>query len=178
MHYLASWSRKNLDFDVPWFLEEFLHIEVRVSKSRVRFRTSRLETFLEFRCGSSDPHSSAASSEGSLQENGKSDPSSLGHGFLGRLHFTVSARDNRDPCSLREPLGFGLVRYVTQDLAVWTYEHKARFFACPSEVCVLCEKSISRMDGFDSRFFGCLYDLLYVEIAFRRRTGTYPIGFV
>src|SRR6266705_157799 len=178
MHYLASWSRKNLDFDVPWFLEKFLHIEFRVSKSRVRFRASRLETFLEFLCGSSDPHSSAPSAKGGLQENGESDLSSLDHCFFGGLDFTVSARDNRDSCSLREPLGFELVGRVAKDLAAWTYEHKARLFAGPSEVGVLCEKSVSRMNGFDSGFFGCSYDLLYVQIAFRRRARTDLIGLV
>ncbi len=94
------------------------------------------------------------------------------------MDFTVSARDNRDSCSLREPLGFELVGRVAKDLAAWTYEHKARLFAGPSEVGVLCEKSVSRMDGFDAGFFGCFYDLLYVEVAFRRRTSTYQIGFV
>src|SRR6266702_2361071 len=153
MHYLASWSRKNLDFDVPWFLEKFLHIEFRVSKSRVRFRASRLETFLEFLCGSSDPYSSPPSAKGGLQ-------------------------NNRDSCGLGQPFGFELVRYVAKDFATWTYEHKSSLFAGPSEVGVLCEKSVSRMDGFDAGFFGCSYDLLYVQIAFRRRTRTYQIGFV
>src|SRR6266699_4918603 len=151
MQYLASWSRKNLDFDVPWLLEEFLHVEFRVSKSRVRFRTSRLETFLEFSCGSSDPHSSSASSKGGLQENGESDLSRLGHRFLGGLNFPVSPWDNRDYCGLREPLGFELVCYVAEDLAAWTYEHKARFFAGLSEAGVFCYNSLSRLDGLPSR---------------------------
>src|SRR6266699_330444 len=178
MQYLASWSRKNLDFDVPWLLEEFLHIEFRVSESRVRFRTSRLETSLEFRCGSSDPHSTAAPSKCGLQKNGESDPSSLCQCFLGGLDFTVSALDNRDSCSFREPLGFELVSYAAKDLAAWTYEHKPGLFAGTSEVYVLCEKPISRMNCFDSGFFGRFYDLLYVQIAFSRRTRTYPISFV
>src|SRR6266581_5158221 len=163
---------------MPWLLEEFLHVEFRVSKSCVRFRTSRLETFLEFLYGPSDPHSTAASAKGSLQKNGESDPSSLRHCFLGGLSFAVSHGDNRDSCSLREPLGFELVGRVAKDLAAWTYEHKARLFAGPSEVGVLCEKSVSRMDGFDSGFFGCSYDLLYVQIAFSRGTRAYPISFV
>src|SRR6266480_3412758 len=108
MHYLASWSRKNLDFYVPWFLEKFLHIEFRVSKSRVRFRASRLETFLEFLCGSSDPYSSAPSAKGGLQKNGESNLSSLGHRFLAGLNFSVSPRDNRDSCGFGQPLGFEL----------------------------------------------------------------------
>src|SRR5256886_3127683 len=178
MQYLASWSRKNLDFDVPWFLEKFLHIEFRASKSRVRFRASRLETFLEFLCGSSDPYSSAPSAKGGLQENGESNLSSLGHRFLAGLNFTVSPRDNRDSCGLGQPFGFELVRYVAKDFATWTYEHKSSLFAGPSEVGVLCDKSVSRMDGFDAGFFGCSYDLLYVQIAFRRRTRAYQIGFV
>src|SRR5207244_11204886 len=134
---------------MPSLLEEILQVEFRVSKSRVRFRTSRLETFLEFSCGSSDPHSTAASAKGGLQENGESNLSSLGHSFLGGLNFAVSPGDNRDSCSLREPLGFKLVGRVAKDLAAWTYEHKARFFAGPSEVGVLCEKSVSRMNGFE-----------------------------
>src|SRR5438094_2465483 len=163
---------------MPWLLEEFLHVEFRVSKSRVRFRTSRLETFLEFSCGSSDPHTAAASAKGGLQENGESNLSSLGHSFLGGSNFAVSPGDNRDSCSLREPLGFELVRYVAKDFATWAYEHKSSLFAGPSECGVLCEKSVSRMDGFDAGFFGCSYDLLYVQIAFSRRTRTYQIGFV
>src|SRR2546425_4698704 len=178
MHYLASWSRKNLDFDVPWFLEKFLHIEFRVSKSRVRFRASHLETFLEFLCGSSDPYSSAPSAKGGLQKNGESNLSSLGHRFLAGLNFTVNPRDNRDSCGLGQPFGFELVRDVAKDLATWTYEHKARLFAGPSEVGVLCEESVSRMDGFDAGFFGCSYDLLHVQIAFGRGTRAYPISFV
>src|SRR3989454_6817023 len=163
---------------MPWLLEEFLHVEFRVSKSCVRFRTSRLETFLEFSCGSSDPHSTAASAKGGLQENGESNLSSLGHSFLGGSNFAVSPGDNRDSFSLREPLGFELVGRVAKDLAARTYEHKARLFAGTSEVYVLCEKPISRMNGFDSGFFGRSYDPLYVQIAFSRRTRTYPISFV
>src|SRR3989442_6210798 len=163
---------------MPWLLEEFLHVEFGVSKSCVRFRTSRLETFLEFCCGSSDPHSSSTSAKGSLQKNGESDPSSLGQCFLGGLDFTVGARDNRDACSFSEFLGLELVCYVAKDLAAWTYEHKPRLFAGTSEVYVLCEKSISRMDGFDSGFFGCFYDPLYVQIAFSGRTRADPISFV
>src|SRR2546427_11749429 len=106
MHYLASWSRKNLDFDVPWFLEKFLHIEVWVPKSRVRFRASRLETFLEFLCGSSDPHSSATSAKGGLQKNAESNLSSLGHRFLGGLNFHVSPTDNLGASGFDQPLGF------------------------------------------------------------------------
>src|SRR5947208_16944262 len=163
---------------MPWLLEEFLHVEFRVSKSRVRFRTSRLETFLEFSCGSSDPHSTAASAKGGFTENGESNLSSLGHSFLGGLNFAVSPGDNRDPCGLGESLGFELVRYVAKHFATGTYEYKSRLFAGPREVGVLCEKSVSRMNGFDSGFFGCSYDLLYVQIAFRRWTSTYRIGFV
>src|SRR6266705_153216 len=116
MHYLASWSRKNLDFDVPWFLEKFLHIEFRVSKSRVRFRASRLETFLEFLCGSSDPHSSAPSAKGGLQENGESDLSSLDHCFFGGLDFTVSARDNRTPAAFANLLDSNLLAALPRTL--------------------------------------------------------------
>ena len=149
-----------------------------MSESRVCFRTSRLETFFELRCGSSDPHPSPASTKSGLQENGESNPSRLSPCLLDRLNFPISARDDRDSCSLREPFGIELVRYVAEDLAAWTYEHKARFFACPSELGVLCEKSIPRMNGFDSGFFGCSYDLLYVQIAFSRRTRTYTISLV
>src|SRR6266480_4809753 len=133
MHYLASWSRKNLDFDVPWFLKKFLHIEFRVSKSRVRFRASRLETFLEFLCGSSDPYSSAPSAKGGLQKNVVSNLSSLGHRFRDGLNFTVSPRDNRDSCCFGHPLGFDLVRYVVKDFATCTYEHKSSLFSGSSE---------------------------------------------
>src|SRR2546430_14644614 len=114
---------------MPWLLEEFLHVEFRVSKSRVRFRTSRLETFLEFSCGSSDPHSSAASAKGGLQENGESALSSLGHCFLGGSDFTVITRDIRGCCRLSETLGVELVCYGAKDLVACTYEYKARIFA-------------------------------------------------
>src|SRR5207244_10941105 len=116
---------------MPWLLEEFLHVEFRVSKSRVRFRTSRLETFLEFSCGSSDPHSTAASAKGSLQENGESNLSSLGHSFLSGLNFAVSTGDNRDACSLRETLAFDLVGRVANDLVSLSYESVARMFTVP-----------------------------------------------
>src|SRR5256885_13785394 len=111
---------------MPWLLEEFLHVEFRVSKSRVRFRTSRLETFPEFSCGSSDPHSTAASAKGGLQVNGESNLSSLGHSFLGGLNFAVSPGDNPDSFSLRVPLGFELVSRVANGIAAWTFEHKVR----------------------------------------------------
>src|SRR5438128_4420939 len=142
---------------MPVLLEEFLQVEFRVSKSRVRFRTSRLETFLEFSCGSSDPHSTAASAKGGLQENGESNLSSLGHSFLGGLNFAVSPGDNRDSCSLREPLGFELVGRVDKDLAACTYEHKASLFAGATQLGVLCVNCVSRMNGFDSGCFGCSY---------------------
>src|SRR6266480_130245 len=116
MHYLASWSRKNLDFYVPWFLEKFLHIEFRVSKSRVRFRASRLETFLEFLCGSSDPYSSAPSAKGGLQKNGESNLSSLGHRFLGGLNFTVSPRTTGTPVALANLLDSNLFATLPRTL--------------------------------------------------------------
>src|SRR5207249_10029060 len=112
MHYSTPGSRENLDFDVPWFLEEFLQIQLGVSESCVRLRAGCLEAFFEFLDGFGDSHPSAASAESSLQKNRESDFPSLSLRLLDGFNFPVSARDDWDSCGLREPLGFELVRHV------------------------------------------------------------------
>src|SRR2546425_924263 len=144
----------------------------------IRLLPSCLEAFLEFLSGSGDPHSSPATTKGSLQKYGESDFSSFGQRFLGGLNFLVCAWDNWDPCGLRQLLGFKLVRYVAKDFAAWTYENEAGLFAGLSEVCVLCEKPVSWVDRLHAGFLGCFHDLCDVEVALSRRARTYLIGFV
>src|SRR5260370_10583993 len=102
MHCSTSGSCENLDFDVAWFLEEFFYVEFRVSESRVRLRSSRLETLLEILDGFCDSHPSAASAKRSLHKNGESNLLSLSLRLLDGFNLPVSARDDWDSRAFHE----------------------------------------------------------------------------
>ena len=162
----------HLHFDVPWIFDIFFEVHASVIKGFFGLLSSPFQSRSEFIVIAGHPHSFAAPASCRLDEHRVADARSKHQGFRLALNQTVAARHDRDAGSHRHLPGCDFVTELFHAFVWRADEFDFAFAADSSELGILSEEAVSRMNSLRTTNLGCRNDFLDAQIALASRSGS------
>src|SRR5690606_38662410 len=168
----------NLDFNMPWFLNQFFHVHPTIAKRCNSFLDGRFPMLLKVFFLPHCSHTFSATTCGSFNHYG------IAH-FLGQLNCmlvrvneAVRTRNTRNTSLLHCCLCIGLVAHTVYLFRCGTYKLNSVFLADSGKIGVLRKKPITRMYSICISNFGSCDDVWDLKIGIFAQSRSNANGFI
>ena len=157
------------------FFEIFFHIYIGITERRFGFVTRSLKRIFDFVVGTNDAHASSAAPRRRFDNHRHANFIRQPLRLFDVFHHSVAPGDNRHSRFLHRILGKRLVPHRRDHFRLRPDELQAGGQTNLGELCILRQKSVSRMNGVGVGDFCCGENTRNIEIAFLtcRRADTY-----
>ena len=169
---------QNLEFDMPWVLDIFLHVQIAIAKRSCRFLLRLLVKRGQLFFRPHDAHAAAAAASRSFDDDGIAHLPAPLPGFVLRSDHTVGSRQNRHTMLLHGGPRLFLLAHQANDLGRRSNELQPAGLADFGKVRVFREQSVAGMNCIRVCDFRRADDRWNIEIAQPQLWGPDTDGFV
>ena len=172
MHHIAMLVAKDLELDMVRTFDKLLDIDGVVAKARHSLRLAGVVCLGNIFGTVNETHTLATATHRSLDHHREADSLAHAHSLFSRIELILGARNDRNTGSDHVAASLDLVAHIDHGLRIRAYEGYALSLTATSELSVLAQEAIARVDGIDLMFLGHFDNLIDTKITFVGRSGT------